>query len=147
MAVHRRRKGEGGGLNPPPPHQTKVTITHATAHTRTPTHPHTHEGPPQTRVRPRALGKCVRCARTARMAKGTAVTTVFPCSGLRRFLLSPKTQAMNQETRCFTLKVPECRPDPPFRKPHQTKVTIVGNNETFTTGKFRLGHFWYQGGR
>ena len=41
------------------------------------------------------------------MAKVTAVTTVFPYTGLLRFLLSPKTQIK----LCFTLKVPDCCPN------------------------------------
>ena len=36
------------------------------------------------------------------MAKVTAVTTVFPSTGLLRFLLSPKTQIK----QCFTVETP-----------------------------------------
>ena len=42
------------------------------------------------------------------MAKVTVVSTEFPCTGLPRFLLSPKTQMMSQTNRCFTLKMPDC---------------------------------------
>ena len=39
------------------------------------------------------------------MALVTAVTTVFPDTGLLRFLPNPKIQIK----RCFTLKMPDCR--------------------------------------
>ena len=38
----------------------------------------------------------------------TAVTTVFPCTGVLRFLLSPKTQMMSQNKLYFTLQMPDC---------------------------------------
>ena len=40
------------------------------------------------------------------MANLTVVTTVFPNMGLLTFLLSPKTQILSENKRCFTLKVP-----------------------------------------
>ena len=46
------------------------------------------------------------------MAKGTAVTAVFPCAGRLRFLLSPKTQMMSYHRQCFTLKMPDCGLNP-----------------------------------
>ena len=49
---------------------------------------------------------CPRCAET--IAKGTAVPTVFPYAGLRRFLLGSKTQVTSQHKRCFTLQMPDC---------------------------------------
>ena len=39
------------------------------------------------------------------MAKVTGVTTVFPDTGLPRFLLSPKTQTMSEHKLCFTLTI------------------------------------------
>ena len=72
--------------------------------------------PPLSRWIPR--GRTVRCARAVRkvgyfglfppMTKMTAVTTVFPDTGLLRFLPSPKTQIMSSNKQCFTLKMPEC---------------------------------------
>ena len=41
------------------------------------------------------------------MAKVTAATTVFPDTGLLRFLLSPKTQTMSSTNLLFTLKMSE----------------------------------------
>ena len=63
----------------------------------------------------------MRCARTVRQVgylrpvfphgqdmAMTAVTTVFSDTELHRFLLSPKTQMMNENKPCFTLKRPDC---------------------------------------
>ena len=41
------------------------------------------------------------------MAKVTAVTTLCPHAGPLRFLLSPKTQMMSQNKRCFALQMPD----------------------------------------
>ena len=43
------------------------------------------------------------------MARVTAVTTVFPDTGLLRFFLSPKTQIMSSNKLCFCLTMEECR--------------------------------------
>ena len=48
------------------------------------------------------------------MAKVTSVATVFPDTGLLRFLLSPRTQVMSSTSRCFTLKMPDCCLNLPF---------------------------------
>ena len=42
------------------------------------------------------------------MAEVSAVTTVFPDTGLLRFLLTPKNQIMNSSKLYFPLKVPDC---------------------------------------
>ena len=42
------------------------------------------------------------------MAHVAAVTTVFPCTGLLRFLRSPKTQIMSENKPYFPLKMPVC---------------------------------------
>ena len=38
----------------------------------------------------------------------TAVSTVFPYTGLLRFLLSAQNQIMSHSNLCFTLKMPDC---------------------------------------
>ena len=45
------------------------------------------------------------------MATVTAITTVFPDTGLLRFSEGPKTQIMSQNELCFTLKMPDCCPN------------------------------------
>ena len=54
------------------------------------------------------------------MAKVTAVATVFPYTGLLRFLLSSTTQTMSYNKLYFPLKMPDCcldllSPPPPPR--------------------------------
>ena len=57
---------------------------------------------------PRCVKSRLCSTRCPPMAKVTAVTTVFLCTGSLRFLLSPKTQIMSEHKLCFRLKMPEC---------------------------------------
>ena len=59
---------------------------------------------------------CPRCAKGelvwTRFPPMARVTTVFPHMGLLSFLLSPTTQIMSQNERCFPLKMPDCCRNP-----------------------------------